>query len=214
MQRKDPPKVVTPNTPLAKNETVDDVIEDSLRSARNSLAMLHGTREVAAETLQELDKQGQQIDHIQGDVDKILHKEAIAKRQTKSIASIWGSFCNWFKPAPVVPDHLIKIPDKAPDKKSGPVKQQNSNPGTLFAGDIVDTSKMKEESVDKIRQTDDLLDQMGSYVSDLHAMAKDMGAELDAQNKQLEVLTDTTDDANLNMKALTRETRRLTERLK
>lgn len=214
MRRTHTPDNSVPNLNGDKQTTTDELIDDSLRSARNSLAMLHGTKEVAADTLQALDAQGEQIKNMQADVDHVLHNEAIAERHLRSIASIWGSFCNWFRPHPVAPNHVRENTDKKSDKKQEKSKRQNSGVKTLFAGDIVDTTKMSSDSANKIRETDDVLDQMGPALDDLLAMAKEMGSELNKQNQDLQVLTETTIDANTGVKKQTRETRRLAGRLK
>ena len=66
MQRTDNPKSLAPKLESNKPVTADDVIDDSLRSARNTLAMLHGTKEVAADTAKELHAQGEQIKYASG----------------------------------------------------------------------------------------------------------------------------------------------------
>ncbi len=63
-----------------------------------------------------------------------------------------------------------------------------------------DFSMLSEEHQDKIKKTDQSLDQIGNLLDDMKIMALEMGDELDDHNARLAVLNESVTKANSRMK--------------
>jgi len=178
----------------------EKLMDDTLDRGKNALMTAVQTREMAAETLQELDKQGEQIKNAQRSVDTILHDADKAKRSAKSISSSFWTFIQKFTSPAERQDHVnIEI------KQNSPVSRARSVTSTAAIIEATANSTFQE----KMRASDAMLDQLSDQLNDLHGMAQDMNTTIDEHNQRLDVLNETTAQANVKLDDLIDRTDRI-----
>jgi hypothetical protein len=188
-------------------QTIDDVIDDSLKSAERSVAILHQTEDIGVETIEVLDKQGNQINRIVGGLDDIQEKQYEAKQRIRSINSIFGYFFNWIVPKTKKYDDSKKINKiiEKNNKKENKIKynkKSNIPNNNTTTASLIDYSMVSKESKDKIEKTDKLIDDMLHGVENLKDIAIHQGTLLTQQNEILNIAKDNTDKANLKMRVM------------
>ncbi|KAJ7375722.1 Synaptosomal-associated protein [Desmophyllum pertusum] len=72
----------------------------TLDSTRRSLALIEDSHDIAIQTGEELQCQGEQLNRIERNLDKITSDMSIANRHIKSVNSVFGAIGNYFKKAP------------------------------------------------------------------------------------------------------------------
>lgn len=72
----------------------------TLDSTKRSLALIEDSHDIAVRTGEELQCQGEQLNRIERNLDKIQNDMGIAKRHIRSVNSVWGAIGNYFKKAP------------------------------------------------------------------------------------------------------------------
>ena len=74
--------------------------ERTLDSTKRSLALIEDSHDMAVRTGEELQCQGEQLNRIERNLDKIQNDMTIANRHIKSVNSVFGAIGNYFKKAP------------------------------------------------------------------------------------------------------------------
>jgi len=172
----------------------DRLMDDTLDRGRNALMTAVQTKEMTAETLQELDKQGEQIKNAQRGVDTILHDTDKAKRSAQSISSSFWTFIQKFTSPAERQDHVnIEIKQKASGKQQ---EMQASRARTVTSTAVMIETMANSSFQEKMRASDAMLDQLSNQLDDLQGMALDMQVTLDEQNQRLDILNDTSAQAN------------------
>lgn len=72
----------------------------TLDSTKRSLALIEDSHDIAIRTGEELQCQGEQLNRVERNLDKIQSDMSIANRHIKSVNSIFGAIGNYFKKAP------------------------------------------------------------------------------------------------------------------
>lgn len=72
----------------------------TLDSTKRSLALIEDSHDIAIQTGEELQCQGEQLNRIERNLDKIQSDMSIANRHIKSVNSVFGAIGNYFKKAP------------------------------------------------------------------------------------------------------------------
>lgn len=196
---------------MHRNETdVNALAEDNKRRAEEILVRLTQTRQQAAETLEELNAQGEKLEKTQDNVDIIFEEQSFARRHLRSIASVFGSFANKFYATPEETLKEQQIQEQIEARKQAAkqaAKQTTASKPGLFSAEAAKPVTTVNPSQHQLRQTDHMLDQMFDQLSDLKAMNAEMQKESEGQNKRLDVLNETTAVANDDMRGLIREIR-------
>lgn len=93
---------------LSRERTVD--------STKRSLALIEDSHDLAVRTGEELQCQGEQLNRVERNLDKIEGDMRIANRHIKSVNSVWGAIGNYFKKPPKPVD---STPQSSPKFASG-----------------------------------------------------------------------------------------------
>lgn len=165
------------------------------------------TKAVGAETLNELDKQSEQLKRVHGEVDKIENNLNVADRTIRGMESVWGSIRNmWSKSTstgrPQSAAEAQRLDRAVAHRQTGKgndgireekTSRVESKPIKEYGDDWREKQRKLED------QQDEDLDQISKAVKELKSMSLDMGYTLDAQTKSIEKLSDRTDavDARL-----------------
>jgi len=205
-------------------EEAEEVVDDSYESSKRSLAIAENTRNLAAETLENLAKQGDQLRNIQGDIDSIDELQDQADKHMRGINSIGGALSNKFRWKGKRQDHVKKA-DKIQDQQKTQreifeeeqekqQKRTNRTQATRKKAPLAndrehkyeeDFSMLSGESQQKISETDKNIDRIGDLLDDMKLIALDMGDEIDDHNRRLELLNRDVDKQSYRMKQTNRK---------
>jgi hypothetical protein len=210
-------------------DEAEDVVDDSYETVMRTLKLTENTRQIAADTLETLGRQGDQLRNVQGDVDDIGELQEKADTHMRAINSLSGALANKFRRKKKGRDHVAlgdKLAEKNPTererleeeafKKEKREKSRagrkavvtTSAPANLDAKFKEDFGMLSEESQHKIKQTDHSLDRIGALLDDMKLIAVDMGDELDDHNRRLDILSRDVDKAHTKMKETNRKIQR------
>lgn len=174
------------------NKTTDE----SLESTRRMLQLCDESKEAGFRTLMGLDEQGEQIDKIEEDMDKIN----VDMREAEKNLTGMSKFCGLC----IFPCNKNEFKEDAGTWKSSDdgkvvngqparVVDNRSGPGVVTSSYVAKiTNDAREEEMEEN------MNQVGNMVGNLRNMALDMGSEIVNQNSQLE---------RINQKATSNETR-------
>lgn len=174
----------------------DEIQEQTLDSTKRMLDVLDDTERVAKETLYIMDDQGRQIRVTTDNVDDLLYREEIAKRQVRTISSILWQFYYWIAPWAKRPDHNLAADERVAQLKEFKKKYSDENsvekdveyPDVILPG-LRDKAKKTHQQIEKN------LDEIQDRVEDLGEMADAMGDKAKAHNERLDTLSDATNEA-------------------
>lgn len=186
--------------------------EETTKSVNNCLKIAEDIRDDGAQTLETLNKQGEQIHrtHVMAvDMDRDLHKGE------KLLNGLGGMFSMPWK-AKKTRD--IKGPSIVPDenrraKKASAQQRQKLGLAPLPKGKAAQThpeptNALEQVHMEKAKQDDGLSD-LSNILGDLKGMASEMGSELDRQNKALDNLQGDVDELNYRVKGANQRARHL-----
>jgi len=199
------------------NRAVEDIYEEanvlateSNQSAQRTLETLKQARDIASNSNQKLNKQGDQIGRMQNDMATVQNNVAQSERKLNSIESMWGTLTNKFSSGKnkaferkAAQDKAInqqrdkmereteksdrknydrerKTQDKA-SKKSAMAERPKASAGGEFG-------LQESEYFEKVNSTEKVLDEMDDILDDVKGMATDMNMELREQNTRLDML--------------------------
>lgn len=200
-QSKEPAVVAAPKEPQSELEQLqfkaNDVTDQSLEATRRMLALCDESKEAGIRTLVGLDEQGEQLDKIEDDLDKINVDMREAEKNLTGMEKCCGICICPF--------------GKAKEFKEDAGTWKSSEDGKVISGQparVVDdrngAGPMSTQYIAKITkdaredEMEDNMGQVGTMIGNLRNMAIDMGSEISNQNNQLE---------KINHKATSNETR-------
>lgn len=205
MAKKEPAKAAepapAPEEPKTELEQLqfkaNNITDDSLEATRRMLALCDESKEAGIRTLVGLDEQGEQLDKIEDDLDKINVDMREAEKNLTGMEKCCGICICPF--------------GKAKDFKEDAGTWKSSEDGKVISGQparVVDDRNgggpMSTQYIAKITkdaredEMEDNMGQVGSMITNLRNMAIDMGSEINNQNNQLN---------RINGKAVSNETR-------
>ena len=178
--------------------------ERTLDSTKRSLALIEESHDLAVVTGEELQIQGEKLNRIERNLDKIEYDMTIAKRHIKSVNSIWGAVGNYFKKAPKPKE---SIPPSVPSSGIGELQAESSlyyrardsDPSSHGTGtrSTAQFQRSDYSSRDpREREIDANLDLISLGLGRLKGDALVLGNEIERQNEQLDRLGSKTDRAH------------------
>jgi synaptosomal-associated protein 25 len=179
-------EVAPPKTELEEVQMkVNAATDDSLESTRRMLALCDESKEAGIRTLVALDEQGEQLDHIEEDMDKINTDMKEAEKNLTGMEKCCG-IC-------VCPCGKSKEfkEDAGTWKSSEDGKVISGQPARVVdernGGGIITTQYIAK--ITKDAREDEMEENMGqvpTMIGNLRNMAIDMGQEIGSQNCQLD----------------------------
>lgn len=201
IQQKQKKKKKQAKKPSSSTSVIHDaMLDDALNSATRTLHTLEDTNHRADETLDVLGEQGEQINRIQGQVDKVSDREKMAKRDARSISSVFWALANKIIPHPSKTNNVKKKDKSFTTPKEKPKKtktDQKTKP--IQTSDLIDKSQFTVEELAKLQATEKLVDNISDRVDDFSNQALAMRDELKEQDKKLQVLDKTIKKADTGL---------------
>ncbi|ERE65575.1 synaptosomal-associated protein 23-like isoform 1 [Cricetulus griseus] len=145
---------------------VRHVTDESLESTKRILGLAIESQDARIKTITMLDEQGEQLNRIEGGMDQINKDMAKNFESGKNYKATWG--------------------DGGDNSPSNGQPQQNT--GAASGGYIKRRTNDARED-----EMEENLTQVGSILGNLKNMALDMGNEIDAQNQQIQRITEKAD---------------------
>lgn len=160
---------------------IENTIDDSLESTRRMVQLMEESKDAGIKTLVMLDEQGEQLDRIEENADKINQEMKEAEKNLEGMEGCCGlCVLPWQKAKSVEDTEEYQKTWKAKEdgklNSSGPrrVIGEMGPSGKGFVNRI--TNDAREDEMD------DNLVQVGSMIGNLRNMAIDMGTEIENQN--------------------------------
>jgi len=183
------------------------VTDDSLESTRRMMALVEESHETGARTMVALNEQGEQLDRIEGGLDKINEDMKQAQKHLTGMEKWCGlCVCPWNRAK------KIKDVDDAiwENKGDGTVVRKQPAGGN----DRMDAERSGPyiQRITNDAREDEMEDNMqvvGGMLGNLKNMAMDMGGEIEKQNKQLDTLQTKTAGADVMIKGANKRTEKL-----
>ncbi|XP_006874716.1 PREDICTED: synaptosomal-associated protein 23-like isoform X1 [Chrysochloris asiatica] len=177
------------------------VTDESLESTRRILGLATETQDVGIKTITMLDEQGEQLNHIEEGMDQISKDMREAEKtltelnkccglcvcpcnRTKNFESGKAYKTTWGDGGDNSPNNVVS---KQPSRVTNGQPQQAAT-GTASGGYIKRITNDARED-----EMEENLIQVGSILGNLKNMTLDMGNEIDAQNQQINRITDKAD---------------------
>ena len=195
--------------------------ERTMESTKRSLALIEDTHDIAVKTGEELQCQGEQLNRVERNLDKIQGDMKIANRHIKSVNSIWGAIGNYFKKAPQ-PKENTQLPSSNtrsglsgleedsslyyPNRDHG----RDSKEYGAWTGEGGQFQRSSFSSRDPYeREIDANLDLLSRGLGRLKEDALILGGEIERQNEQLERIVIKTDLAHKTVEESDKKVRRI-----
>jgi len=199
---------------------------DSHAAMKRMIRLTDETQQVANGTLARLDEQGEQIRRMQDDVDTMEQNFDKADRELKTIGSLWGQIGNSMSSykqkdretnakIDKVQGKEITKRDKArtkeekkEEKKQKKLlkKRKGVQPSQELPAEI---SVLSPQAQSQVRETDQMLDALGSAVANLKGAAIRMGDEVGTQNQRLDVLNQSIENSDMRMRRTNHQVKRM-----
>ncbi|XP_078361258.1 synaptosomal-associated protein 29-like [Oculina patagonica] len=192
----------------------------TLDSTKRSLALIEDSHDIACRTGEELSCQGEQLNRVERNLDKIQSDMSIANRHIRSVNSIFGAIGNYFKKAPkpketteqTVPDSRLSAlqedpsqyyPDYRSESKSGGYEAGISRGGGQFQSTAYSSRDPRE------REIEANLDLVSRGIGLLKEDALILGNEIGRQNDQLDRINVKADKAHSTVEESDKKVRRI-----
>jgi len=197
----------------------ESVARESKLAMSRILKVTEDTQQVAANTLEKLDQQTEQIKRIQDDIDKVEFNLDRADRELRTIGSVFGQVANAFTPNKLgiknrkgtekmdkvqVKDKKNKDKKRKKDKNKKDKEDKktkkllgNYNPNGNIPKEI---GVLSEDAQQDVKDVDDGLNHVGNALTNLKGMAMKMGDEIEDQNKRLEKINKDQEHADLRIR--------------
>ncbi|XP_027205071.2 synaptosomal-associated protein 25kDa [Dermatophagoides pteronyssinus] len=182
----EPPVPAKPKTELeAIQMQANQVTDESLESTRRMLALCEESKEAGIRTLVALDEQGEQLDHIEEDMDKINTDMREAEKNLTGMEKCCGiCVCPCNKSKEFKEDASTwkasedgKIVSGQPTR----VVDERNGGGPMTTSYIARITKDARED-----EMEENMGQVSTMIGNLRNMAIDMGSEITSQNSQLD----------------------------
>lgn len=172
--------------------------------------------------MRELDRQGQQIEGMERDLEKIEDNQKQSERHLRGLKSIFGTLANKFsknnsyrQESEVVPratPETVKKAqrDEATASSSQLATKKNSGQKGFSSADLIQGKDEESERMRRqMREQDDDLDELQGALGNMMAIAQDMGKELEDQNKRLDKVSKKADEQNVRMEKNNRQVKKM-----
>lgn len=177
--------------------------ERTLDSTNRCLALIEESHDLAVATGEELQLQGEKLNRVERNLDKIENEMTIANRHVASVNSIWGAIGNYFKKAPKPKE---SAPQSGPSSGIADLQAESSlyyrgrqgkpsSYGTVTGIEQFERSSFSSRDPHE-REIDANLDLMSQGLGRLKEDAVILGGEIERQNVQLDRLGYKTDKAH------------------
>jgi len=196
-----------PQSDLERFKAQQNAVADaSLESTRNMVRLVEESQSAGVNTITMLEQQGEQLNRIEGGLDNINAEMKEAEKHLTGMEK-WCGLCvmPWYK--------RKKIKDVDDSKwetsKDGTVVQRQ--PGGAVASGSHSGGTYIERITDDAREDEmeENMQAVGSVLANLKNMSKDMGVEIERQNKQLDKISGKTDVADVNIDRANARTQKL-----
>lgn len=194
--------------------------ERTLESTKRSLALIEDSHDIAVRTGEELQCQGEQLNRIERNLDKIQSDMKVANRHIKSVNSVWGAIGNYFKKAPKPKENtqLSSSPssglsglqeDSSMYYRTRDRESESRGYGT-WTGESGQFQRNSFSSRDpREREIDANLDLVSRGLGRLKEDALILGGEIERQNEQLDRLGVKADTAHQTVEESDKKVRRI-----
>lgn len=193
-------------------QQADDINHEALESTQRMRRMAEDTREVGAETLKNLDDQGQKLDHINDDLNKMRANVKEGEDQLHQMEKCCGCcVCPWNRPPSVKTEYAGKWGDSTRGTSAATnatISSHNNRGQTKERGEF----KKVFEDDDKETEMEENLDAVTDILGDLKAQATAMNDELVRQDGVLTTIDGKMDANDARVQAATARTGRLIEK--
>ncbi|XP_064474176.1 synaptosomal-associated protein 25-like [Ornithodoros turicata] len=160
----------------------DEKADESLESTRRMLHLCEEAQGVAIKTIIRLDQQGEQLDSVEEQMDRINADLKEAEKNLRTMKRCCGGIC------PRLPRLRgdKKYPENAWKGEEPDVNVIEDQPGR--SAHISDGYVAKITNDDRETEMDDNMGQVSQVIGHLKNLAIDMGTEIQEQNRQLDRL--------------------------
>ena len=169
-----------------------------------------------------LARQRESLERAQSQVDAVDALNAKSKHILVGMSGLWGAFKNMFKKKPkdvedVVAEKASARAAKLAKEKKSPSKSMQSGEGGCEAEDgdasgaargNKDVKQAMTASAPPRPEEEDLLEQISANVARLGEMGKEIGSELNRQDKQIDDLNTSIEKTGIGLKKNAREASR------
>ncbi|XP_067143447.1 synaptosomal-associated protein 25-like isoform X2 [Centruroides vittatus] len=188
--------VSDPDSPADLRTRISDATGQSLESTRRMLQLCEESKDAGIRTLVALDEQGEQLDRIEEDMDKINADMKVAEKNLTGMEKCCGlCVCPCQKGKEFKEDASTwKSSEDGKIVNSQPTRVMDERNGAGPAGGYV----AKITNDDREEEMEDNMQQVNTMIGNLRNMAIDMGSEIESQNQQLD---------RVNQKATSNESR-------
>ena len=175
----------------------DHVTNQSLESTRRILRTAEETQDLGVKTLVELDEQGEKLNRIEENLDTINADMKKAEKHLSKMQKFCGlCICGCKKRADFEKSDAYRktYGDLKEDGGDGRSYKSGGGQGRGTPSDGIGGGGYIQRVTNDAREDEmeENLGLVGGIVGNLHAMATDMGMELDKQNVQLDTINDKT----------------------
>jgi prefoldin subunit 5 len=173
---------------MAQRARMDQKMEDARESAKRSLQMLDNSLATGVDTIVELDRQGEQLRRASRRLDSMEGHMKESDRLLRGMGSWFGALYN-------------KIAAPGPAYATGTTSTASSStaieplavttrprPSSTPPSSSVSSLLVDPEAKRFWEESDAHLDQMDERIERLHALARDMGNEVEKQTHEIEAL--------------------------
>jgi len=189
------------------------VTDDSLESTRRMISLCEESQSAGIKTLEMLEHQGEQLNRVEEGLDGMHAEMKVAQKHLTGMEKWCGlCVCPWNRTRKVKDtDGTWNNPlSKDNDKKSQVV---NSQPGKRSGNAVPDAPQGGYiQRINNDAREDEMEENMqavGSVLGNLKSMARDMGGEIERQNKQLDKVNDKGGKVDVQIEAANKRTEKL-----
>ncbi|XP_070572380.1 synaptosomal-associated protein 29-like [Ptychodera flava] len=192
--------------------------QESLRSTQRALGVMYETERIGVDTAEELVRQGEQLNRIEKNVDKINKDLKTTQTHLTSLKSVFGGFVNMFRSKPkeeeepknerATSERLEKAIHRT-EAREGPRNDEHpamrlrdpysQNYYDRYDADRTDGFGSHRSTRSANAQIDRNIDEMSSGMSRLKDLALGLGDEIELQNDQIERVTNKTKTADTSV---------------
>ncbi|XP_023127778.1 synaptosomal-associated protein 23 isoform X1 [Amphiprion ocellaris] len=184
----------------------NQVTDESLESTRRMLQLAQESKETGVNTMVMLDQQGEQLRRVEDGMDQINQDMKLAEKNLTDLSKCCGlCICPCDRVTSIEHDSKYKrtwgIGGGEGEVDASGAKVVSTQPSGVRNGQAAQASAAAPSGPYIKRITNDAredemeenLDAVGGIIGNLKSMALDMGNEIDAQNKQIDRITEKAD---------------------